>query len=264
MNVVFSFSDLKSYFECPYQFKLCVLYGFNSPIHEALGYGRSLHNVLAEVHTRAACGEVVSPADVPALLAAHIQTPYAYPSLRETLSRAAERTIGTYVEDNREQFRFIEASEKPIELDVGDGIRVAGRIDLIRRLETGEKVIVDLKSNDRAQPERVTESQLQVYALGYQELTGVPADFVEVYDLEGRTRRVHRVNPAALAATRDRIRSAAHALRTNQLPPQSEPSICSDCDLCALCSSAAFPPSPGGKPRGPHRSPARRGEAVKS
>lgn len=36
-NVVFSFSDLKYFFECPYQFKLRVLYGFNVPIHEALG-----------------------------------------------------------------------------------------------------------------------------------------------------------------------------------------------------------------------------------
>ncbi len=52
-NVVFSFSDLKYFFECPYQFKLRILYGFNAPIHEALGYGRSLHNALAEVHTRA-------------------------------------------------------------------------------------------------------------------------------------------------------------------------------------------------------------------
>ena len=36
-NVVFSFSDLKYFFECPYQFKLRILYGFNAPIHEALG-----------------------------------------------------------------------------------------------------------------------------------------------------------------------------------------------------------------------------------
>ena len=49
----FSFSDLKYFFECPYQFKLRVLYGFNAPIHEALGYGKSLHDALAEVHARA-------------------------------------------------------------------------------------------------------------------------------------------------------------------------------------------------------------------
>src|ERR1700751_1520371 len=56
-NVVLSFSDVKYFFECPYQFKLRILYGFNAPIHEALGYGRSLHNALAEVHGRSIHGE---------------------------------------------------------------------------------------------------------------------------------------------------------------------------------------------------------------
>jgi len=41
--------------------------------------------------------------------------------------------------------------------------------------------IVDLKSSDRAQPEHVTETQLHVYALGYQELTSRRPDYVEVY-----------------------------------------------------------------------------------
>ena len=55
-NVAFTFSDIKYFFECPYQFKLRVLYGFNPPIHEALGYGKSLHDALAEVHSRAIRG----------------------------------------------------------------------------------------------------------------------------------------------------------------------------------------------------------------
>ena len=60
-NVVFSFSDVKYFFECPYQFKLRILYGFNAPIHEALGYGRSLHNALAEVHARALDADYATP-----------------------------------------------------------------------------------------------------------------------------------------------------------------------------------------------------------
>ena len=51
-NVVLSFSDLKYFFECPYEFKLRVLYGFNAPIDEALGYGKSLHDALHEVQDR--------------------------------------------------------------------------------------------------------------------------------------------------------------------------------------------------------------------
>ena len=45
-NVTLSFSELKYLFECPYQFKLRFLYGFNPPLHEALGYGKGLHDAL--------------------------------------------------------------------------------------------------------------------------------------------------------------------------------------------------------------------------
>ena len=58
-EVTLSFSDLKYFFECPYQFKLRFLYGFNPPIHEALGYGKSVHDVMAEIHKRAIDGDIV-------------------------------------------------------------------------------------------------------------------------------------------------------------------------------------------------------------
>ena len=54
--------------------------------------------------------------------------------------------------------------------------------------------IVDLKSTDRAQPEDVTETQLHIYALGYQELTGRNADFVEIYNLDERKRKPRSVD----------------------------------------------------------------------
>ena len=55
---------------------------------------------------------------------------------------------------------------------LGDGVSIVGRIDLVRRIDTGETTIVDLKSSERAQAEDVTEAQLHVYALGYENLTG--------------------------------------------------------------------------------------------
>lgn len=67
-NVVFSFSDLKYFFECPYQFKLRILYGFNAPIAEALGYGKSLHDALAEVHARALRRDAPKVEEVPDLM----------------------------------------------------------------------------------------------------------------------------------------------------------------------------------------------------
>lgn len=236
-NVVFSFSDLKYFFECPYQFKLRVLYGFNAPIHEALGYGKSLHDALAEVHARAIRGDIPGADEERRLVETHLHTPYAYPALRQQLEASAERVIRDYLRDNRELFDKIEFSEKQIEISLGDGVSVIGRIDLVRRLDTNETTIVDLKSTDRAQPEDVTETQLHVYALGYQDLTGRRPDYVEIYELDERRRKPRSVDDEFIDEVKARTRDAAEALRSGALPATPIPKKCGGCDYRGMCTA---------------------------
>lgn len=235
-NVALSFSDLKYFFECPYQFKLRILYGFNAPIHEALGYGKSLHDALAEVHARAIRGDVPGASEVPRLVETHLHVPYAYPALRETLERSAEKVIGNYLEDNAADFENIEFSEKAVEISLGGGVSVFGRIDLVRRLDTDETTIVDLKSTDRAQPEDVTEAQLHIYALGYKELMGRNADFVEIYNLDERKKKPRSVDEDFIGDVKGKVHRAATALRDNDMPPATSARACPSCDYLGLCS----------------------------
>ena len=65
--------------------------------------------------------------------------------------QAARRAIEGYIRKNAAEFKNLEFSEKAIEIALGDGVSVAGRIDLVRRIDTGEVTIVDLKSNDLEQ-----------------------------------------------------------------------------------------------------------------
>jgi DNA helicase-2/ATP-dependent DNA helicase PcrA len=237
-NVTLSFSDLKYFFECPYQFKLRILYGFNAPLDEALGFGKSLHDALAEVHARALRGEDVDPGEAAALVTRHLRAPYAYPALREKLELAARRVVEAYIRKNATEFKTLEFSEKAIEIALGDGVSVAGRIDLVRRIDNGEVTIVDLKSNDRAQAEAVTETQLHIYALGYQELTGRPADYVEIYELDEQKQKRRSVDDDFIDDVKRDVRSAAQALRQNQLPPRPSAKTCGQCDYCNLCSAS--------------------------
>ena len=238
-NVTLSFSDLKYFFECPYQFKLRILYGFNAPLDEALGYGKSLHDALAEVHARVLRGEDVKPDEAAALVQRHLRAPYAYPALREQLEGAAKRVIDAYITKNAKSFKNLEFSEKAIEIALGDGVSVAGRIDLVRKIDTGEVTIVDLKSNDRAQAEAVTETQLHIYALGYQELTGRPADYVEIYELDEQKQKRRSVDDEFIADVKRDVRGAAQALRENKLPTKPSTKTCGQCDYCNLCSASA-------------------------
>lgn len=232
-DVVLSFSELKYFFECPYQFKLRFLYGFNAPIHEALGYGKSVHDIMAEIHKRAIAADLVDESEATRLVDRHLHVPFAYPALREDLRRAAVDAVQRYLRENAGRLAQTLYSEQQVQVHIAPGITVDGRIDLIRRLDTDETSIVDFKSTERAQAEDVTRDQLHVYVLGYEELTGERADLVEVLNLDRdavSTREV--VNENLLNDIRERIRNAGESLRTNRLP--RHPSWCDACDSCDL------------------------------
>ncbi len=242
-QVNLSFSELKYLFECPYQFKLRFLYGFNAPIHEALGYGRGLHDALSEIHKRALGGDIVTKDAATALIDRHLNVPFAYTALREQLRNAGIKALERYFDAHGKEIANTEFSEKKIQVHVAPGITVDGRIDLIRRLDTGEVAIVDFKSTERAQAEDVTRDQLHVYAVGYQELTGKSADLIEVLNLDemGRTTR-EQINDPLLTTVREKIRDAGEALRSNTLLrlPTWEEKRCGTCDLVGLCRVRPF------------------------
>ncbi|UOE45560.1 RecB family exonuclease [Agromyces larvae] len=193
------------------------MYGFNPPIHEALGYGKGLHDALAEMHKRAIDRDVPDVSEAVELVDRHLSTPYAYPALRSQLRRSAIDAIERYFAVHGDDLTRTVHAEKQIRVQVAPGVTVDGRIDLIRRLETDEVAIVDFKSTARAQPEDVTRDQLHVYALGYRELTSESADLIEVLILDerGRTTREQVVDPI-LEGVREKIEAVADDIRANR------------------------------------------------
>ena len=148
------------------------------------------------------------------------------------------KAIAGYIERNSEDFSNLEFFEKGIEIALGDGVTVVGRIDLVKRIDTGEITVVDLKSSERAQAEDVTETQLHIYALGYQELTGRDADYVEIYELDEQKAKIRSVDEEFIADVKRDVGKAAVALRRNTLEPRPQPRSCSACDYRNLCSAA--------------------------
>jgi DNA helicase II / ATP-dependent DNA helicase PcrA len=170
----------------------------------------------------------------------HLRVPFAYPSLRETMRQSARRTVENYIFARQAEFSRIEFSEKAIELPLQDGVSVSGRIDLVRRRDTNKIAIVDLKSTERAQAEELTEAQLHIYALGYRELTGRDADFVETYELDTQKRKPRAVDEELIEDTIARVQATADALRSNQFSATPNKTQCNRCDFARMCSSCAI------------------------
>ena len=237
-NVEFSFSDLKYLLECQYQFKLKVLYGFGSPIALPMGYGKSLHDALAEIHQQYLRGRPLEVNDVPELVERHLRLPYANKEVRDNLWRSAERNLTDYIADNADQMHLIEYSEQEVMVSLPEGISIKGRIDLVRRTDTNEVIIVDFKSNQSSQSESVTEAQLNTYALGYRQLTGRNADSLEIYELDDGARHARPVQDDLVEDIREQTVAAASALRRMKLEKQPTPLRCRNCDNSVLCSAS--------------------------
>lgn len=231
LKLPLTFSELKYYFQCPYLFKLRFLYGFNEPIQQSMGFGKSLHDALAEIHAESITGRNVTANDIEHLYEEHFFLPFISPAniqLKENLERAFKKALKKYIEENSNNFSKLEHVEKTIELNLANGVVVNGRIDLIRHTETDELTIVDFKSDADAQEEDITKKQLHIYALGYKQLTGESADLIEIHNLKHGGAKREVVTDALINDTVRLINKAGADLRSNNL------SKCDNCDSCSM------------------------------
>jgi DNA helicase II / ATP-dependent DNA helicase PcrA len=238
ITLALTFSELKYFFDCPYSFKLRFLYGFQEPTNRAHGYGKSLHDMLAEIHSESIRGRIPTVADVPRLVDDHLHLPYANTQIEENIRITANNSLRSYLQRNGDTLDKLEHVEKDIELKLGDGIVVNGRIDLIRRTDTNDMVVVDFKSSQRAQTEDITRQQLQMYALGYEQLTGERASLIEIHNMDNGGVNRELVNEDLIRHTIQNVENAGRNLRANQLPRlTSWCNICQRCELASICRS---------------------------
>jgi DNA helicase-2/ATP-dependent DNA helicase PcrA len=241
-SILLNFSVLKDYFDCPYRFKLISMYGFSSPLSIRLGYGKSVHNVLMEIHKNSLEGIETNLQHLPQLLNTHIHIPYAYDDVKEDIKEKAAEVVKEYLRLNKDEFKNIEFAEKHIQIDLGDGILINGRVDLIKKKDINGNVkttIIDFKSAEDAQKYDVSMEQLSLYAIGYQELSGEKADFLQIYNMDKNYPDTKEIQISDLDAMKVKIVSAAEAIRTNCLPKTTEHKRCEECRLVKVCSGAA-------------------------
>ncbi len=237
-RIMLNFSILKDYYSCPYRFKLSFFYGFVQPIAPPMGYGRALHNIVMDIHRKVTNKEKITEKDLGVIIDGHFHLPYADERTTANMRKNADRSIADYFNKNCTDFDKIKFIEKNIEINFGNGVRVSGRIDLVKRKDIGEKektFIVDFKTAERTIIEDVTEEQLKIYAIGYKELTGEDADFIEVYNLDNNEPTRKKIEQGDLKKTKSIIFKAAEDIVENRLNKVCNMDKCKNCYLNYLC-----------------------------
>lgn len=152
-----SFSDLRYYLECPYDFYMRKVLGFTPTIGQEFGYGRGLHNLLREVHSDPVRWAALAndPAQLEGAIRALIDRGMFY--LRYTtgdpmtnLQDKAVRGVAEYVEQFAEELSELEFEpEREFETLLDNGsMLVSGAIDVIRLDDPPRVTIIDFKSGD--------------------------------------------------------------------------------------------------------------------
>jgi len=179
-RLVTSFSDLRYYLECPYDFYLRIVLGFAPPIDQAFGYGRGVHNLLRAIHA--------SPSEWAALAGDEHEVKrrieglverglfylrYTVGEPLENMRRRAVEIVSSYVVDYEEELSRLEFEpEKEFEtLIAEENALITGAIDIVRLDEPPRVTIIDFKSGEKDSDQRISldpeemRLQLQLYGL---------------------------------------------------------------------------------------------------
>ena len=125
VTITLNFSVLKDFFECAYRFKLNSMYGFTYPLDQRMGFGRSLHNSLMEIHKRSMLGEDLDEQKAIAISQNQSHFPYLGKSIiLEEMKDLVKERISEYYKKNKDSFKAIEYVEQDIQLSLDEGIIV--------------------------------------------------------------------------------------------------------------------------------------------
>ena len=268
--LLLSFYAVDDYLACPLKFKYGHVLRVPLAPHHALIYGSALHKAVQEFHRRHARGEVMSDDELFAafelawtnegfVTREHEEARLA--SGRDALRRFrlaqlepgavipayVERDFAFTLDGDRVRGRWDRVDIEPA-IDGGtDAAPAAPHADTVSptlNLTGRERVtITDYKSSDVRDPvkarQRARDSlQLQIYAMGYEALTGRLPDHLQLHFLDsGLVGRVD-VDPKRLAKARTKIAVAAAGMRARDYTPKPDRMTCSYCPFRDICPSS--------------------------
>ncbi len=271
-----SFYQIDDYLTCPLKYKYAHVLRVPLAPHHAIIYGAALHKAVQLFHHHHARGHVMSEEELDEVFASawsnegfvsreHEEARLVAGRLALRRFREAQlqpdAVIPTYVErefsftlgGDRVRGRWDRVDVEPIADDspdptTGPSERANPSADVVSPtlgIMGRERVtITDYKSSDVRDPakarQRARDSlQLQIYAMGYEAMTGRLPDAVQLHFLEsGLIGRVE-VDPKRLARARARIATAAAGMRARDYAPKPEYLACTYCAFRDICPASA-------------------------
>jgi DNA helicase-2/ATP-dependent DNA helicase PcrA len=266
-----SFYAIDDYLTCPLKYKYAHVLRVPLAPHHAIVYGAALHKAVQEFHRLQGRGQAMTEAELfDAFERAWRNEGFLsqdHEKARLDSGRAALRrfreeqlapgaVVPAYVErefsfslaGDRVRGRWDRVDIEPQGAEAQVAPASAPQADVVTPtlpLMGRERVtITDYKSSDVRDPVRARQRardslQLQIYAMGYEALTGRLPDAIQLQFLESGLIGRAEVDPRRLAKARARIASAAAGMRARDYRARPDYLACTYCAFRDICPSSA-------------------------
>jgi len=235
-----SFSDIVTFEDCGFRYRLGIVFGFQQELAVELGYGKAIHHVLRQVAELAReRGQEPSRAEIDEILEREFYLPFANQATVRRMSNAAQRLVMNYIDNYSDDLHRVWATERPFELHLPSGT-LAGRADVILGDEGSDApslAIVDYKTATDPRREEYYRLQLAVYtAAGRGEGLDVTAAYL--HNLNAGVRAPVDISQDETSAAVERVASATTGIRRGEYEAKPEPQRCNQCDYWRVCRHA--------------------------
>ncbi|NIR48545.1 ATP-dependent helicase [candidate division KSB1 bacterium] len=232
------FGQLLTFSECSYKYYYRYICGFVSPINPALGYGKMLHHVIAELARRCKDGRPPSSDELDEILRRDFYLPFAGPIPFKSLYDAAHRRLQKFVQEHGSVLARTIEPEFRFEMSFANA-RVRGRIDLLVQADDGsarDVEILDFKTAEKRPPTEQHQNQLRLYAEAVRFLGMNPVKLI-IHDLDSEKGEHFLVeeNESERDVFREKMHCWLRDIREGNFDRKREDGFCENCDFMGLC-----------------------------
>ncbi|HOU75803.1 MAG TPA: ATP-dependent DNA helicase [Candidatus Dojkabacteria bacterium] len=244
-NKSISHTQIKTYEECPYRFKLSSIE--KTPIRQSVSlyFGNAIHETLRNVFTYLKDTKNKLPIDKALKLTDDYFKPYMFDSMdeyKETIERG-RKVIKSFYE------KFYTGLEKPIHLETSfnallKDIVITGKIDRIDVIDGNKYKIIDYKTGSlRNEAEVKKDLQLKIYAYGIEKFKHIfPTEIAFIF-VEHETEIVTKLKPDDLDNIEkellSKITPVVEGIKNGQFDPKPSIYTCAFCNYKNVCNYSA-------------------------
>jgi DNA helicase-2/ATP-dependent DNA helicase PcrA len=226
-----SITSLKYYLQCPFGFKIRFLYGFNPIMDVALGYGKTVHNLIKIISEKKS---IPLGRDLDTLIDEYFYLRYAYGQAYENLKNGVKAILSNFLEKHADKLLRVIESEKPFEYPIGDAIFV-GRVDSIENEKDNTVNIVDYKVEKDFILSEFEKLQVQFYALVFKEIWDFPVNYSYIHNLSNNHRYPIKVKDEELKKVKQKLQEISKDIEKGNFVYKPGKEKCRYCDFKSFC-----------------------------